>query len=73
MTENTIFSDDNWSYTMSIAIVTDTACNFTPEMAPEPVIYLLPIEITFEDKTYKDNFEITNKAFYEKMAVPSKY
>lgn len=54
---------------MSIAIVTDTACHFTPETAEKLGVYLLPIEITFEDNRYKDGFEITNKEFYEKMAI----
>lgn len=53
---------------MSIAIVTDTACNITPELAEELGIYLLPIEITMDNVTYKDGYEITNEEFYEKMA-----
>lgn len=53
---------------MSIAIVTDTACNITPEMAKELGVYLLPIEITMDDVTYKDGYDITTKEFYEKMA-----
>src|SRR5690625_7503891 len=52
---------------MSIAIVTDTACNFTPESAEKNGIHLLPIEITFGDKTYKDAFDITTQEFYELM------
>jgi len=52
---------------MSIAIVTDTACNFTPESAEKNGIHLLPIEITFGDKTYKDGFDITTQEFYELM------
>lgn len=54
---------------MSIAIVTDTACNITPEMGAEMGVYFLPIEITIDDKSYEDGFEITTKEFYEKMAV----
>src|SRR5690554_2581679 len=57
---------------MSIAIVTDTGCNITPEQAEELGIYILPIEIVFEDRTYKDGFEITNQEFYAKMANSSK-
>jgi len=57
---------------MSIAIVTDTGCNITPEQAEELGIYILPIEIVFEDRTYKDGFEITNQEFYAKMASSSK-
>lgn len=53
---------------MSIAIVTDTACNNTPEQAEELGVYLLPIEITIDGVIYKDGFDITNAEFYEKMA-----
>ncbi len=54
---------------MSIAIVTDTACNLTPEQAKELGIYVLPIEIIIDNVTYKDGIDITNEEFYEKMAV----
>lgn len=57
---------------MSIAIVTDTGCNITPEMAEGLGVYLLPLEINFEEKTYKDGYEITTKEFYEKMAISNK-
>lgn len=53
---------------MSIAIVTDTACNITPEQAEELGLYLLPLEITIDNETYKDGFEINTQEFYEKMA-----
>ena len=57
---------------MSIAIVTDTGCNISPEMAEELGIHLLPIEIIFENQTFKDGFELTNQEFYQKMAVSNK-
>lgn len=57
---------------MSIAIVTDTGCNISPEMADELGIHLLPIEIIFENQTFKDGFELTNQEFYQKMAVSNK-
>lgn len=52
---------------MTIAIVTDTACNITPEMAEEMGIYLLPIEITIDGQSYKDGYEMSASAFYEAM------
>ena len=52
---------------MTIAIVTDTACNITPEMAEEMGIYLLPLEIMIDDQNYKDGYDITTEEFYEKM------
>ncbi len=56
---------------MSIAIVTDTACNITPEEADALGLYLLPVEITIDNETYKDGFEINTQEFYEKMAKAS--
>lgn len=52
---------------MTIAIVTDTACNITPAMAEEMGIYILPIEIMIDDQNYKDGYDITTEEFYEKM------
>lgn len=52
---------------MAIAIVTDTGCNITPEVAEKMGIYLLPIELTIDGHSYKDGFEITTTEFYEKM------
>lgn len=54
---------------MTIAIVTDTACNITPEMAEEMGIYILPIEIMIDDRNYKDGYDITTEEFYEKMTT----
>jgi DegV family protein with EDD domain len=53
---------------MSIAIVTDTACNITPAQAEELGIYLIPLEINIDGQNYKDGFDIDTKEFYEKMA-----
>lgn len=52
---------------MSTAIVTDTACNITPEAAEKMGIFVLPLEIIFGEKTYKEGFELSTEDFYEKM------
>ncbi len=52
---------------MSIAIVTDTACNVTPEMAEEYGIYLLPLEIIFGETSYRDGYDISTEEFYDKL------
>ena len=57
---------------MTIAIVTDTACNITAKMAEEMGIYLLPLEIMIDDQNYKDGFDITTEEFYERMATAEK-
>ncbi len=54
---------------MTIAIVTDTACNITPAMAEEMGVYILPIEIMIDDQNYKDGYDITTEEFYEKMVT----
>src|SRR5690625_1444966 len=53
---------------MTIGIVTDTSCNFTPEEAEELGIHLIPLDVIFEDRTYVDAFEITTEEFYQKMS-----
>jgi len=52
---------------MSIAIVTDTACNITPEFAKELGVYVMPLEIIFGEISYKEGFELGAEEFYEKM------
>lgn len=52
---------------MSIAIVTDSACNITTEMAEEHGIYVLPLQIIFGEKVYKDGVDLSIKEFYEKI------
>lgn len=53
---------------MSIAIVTDSSCNITPELGQELGIYVLPILMIINQKTYKDGLDITIEEFYEKMS-----
>lgn len=52
---------------MRIAIVTDTSCNFTPAEAKDLGIYVIPMQIIFEERTYEDAFELTVEQFYKKM------
>lgn len=52
---------------MKTAIVTDTACNVTPELAEEWDIHVLPLEIIFGETSYKEGFELPTEEFYEKM------
>lgn len=52
---------------MKTAIVTDTACNVSPELAEEWDIHVLPLEIIFGETTYKEGFELPTEEFYEKM------
>lgn len=50
-----------------IRIVTDTAADFSLEEAASLNVEVLPMEITFGDKTYKDRYDITPDRFYEML------
>lgn len=52
---------------MKTEIVTDTACNVTPELAEDWDIHVLPLEIIFGETTYKEGFELPTEEFYKKM------
>jgi len=52
---------------MKIGIVTDTSCNFTPTMAKELGIHIIPMQIIIDNHTYQDAIDITVEEFYEKM------
>lgn len=53
---------------MKIGIVADTSSNFTPKMAKELGIHIVPMQITIDQETYKDAYDLTIEEFYEKMA-----
>ena len=53
---------------MKTAIVTDSACNITPEIAEEHGIYVLPLQVIFEEEIYRDGIDLTTKDFYEKTS-----
>lgn len=48
-----------------IAIFTDSACDLKEEDIKEYGIRLLPLQIIYEDKTYRDRVEISPDAVYE--------
>lgn len=54
---------------MKIGIVADTSSNFTPEMAEQLGIHIVPMQIVIDQQTYKDAYELTLEEFYEKMAT----
>lgn len=53
---------------MKIAVVTDSASYLTKEQAAANNITVVPITVIFGQHTYKENVDITNKEFYEKLA-----
>ena len=52
---------------MNIKLIVDSASDMVPEEAEAMGVKLLPMEITFEDGTYKDGFELTHRQFFEKL------
>lgn len=52
---------------MKIAVVTDSASYLTKEQAAANQITVVPITVIFGQQTYKENIDITNKEFYEKL------
>lgn len=53
---------------MNIALVTDTVSNISMEEAEELNIHLVPLNVHFENETYKDLYELETSDFYKKMA-----
>ncbi len=54
---------------MSVAIVTDSACNITPEMAEAHDIYVLPLQIIFGETVYQDGVDLSTQEFYEEIVA----
>lgn len=52
-----------------IAIVTDSNSGITQKEAEELGVYVLPMPFMIEDKTYYEEKDLTQDAFYEKMAA----
>lgn len=57
---------------MKIAIVTDSACNITPEIAEDQGIYVLPLQVIFEEEVYREGVDLTTQEFYEKIVESDK-
>lgn len=50
---------------MSIHIITDTGADIAPDWRED--VTVLPFEISFGDKRYKDGVDLTTEAFYDKL------
>ena len=46
---------------MRIGIVADTSSNFTPEMAEELGIHIVPMQIIIDEKSYKDAIDLSTE------------
>ena len=54
---------------MSVRIITDSTADITPEEAYELGISIAPLKVIFGETEYRDNIDITNEEFYQKLAA----
>lgn len=52
---------------MKIAWVTDSTSSLDEEFVKNNDIFVLPLNIIFDDESYKENVDLTEKEFYEKL------
>jgi DegV family protein with EDD domain len=50
-----------------VAIVSDSVCSLPPEMLRKYDIHIVPLEIIYEDKSYRDGIDITPNEVYKIM------
>ena len=54
---------------MSVRIVTDSTSDITPEEAYALGISIAPLKVIFGEDEYRDNIDITNEEFYQKLTA----
>lgn len=54
---------------MSVAVVTDSTCDLTPEVARPLALEIVPIEIAFGEEKFLDGVNLTRASFYLKLAA----
>ena len=50
---------------MSTAIVTDSTSDIPTDLREELGIFQIPVDLTLEDKTYLDGFDLSRNDFYD--------
>lgn len=50
-----------------IALVTDSTCDLTPAIIEQYGIYVVPLNVIFGDKNYRDGVNITTEQFFEML------
>ena len=58
---------------MSIAIVSDSACDLPKDILKKFNITEVPVNVTFGDKVYKENVDITGDEFYKKLTSSNNF
>lgn len=56
-----------------LRIITDSLCDLTMDYAKKLNIDILPLTVSFGEKDYKCGVDLTNEAFYDKMANDSNH
>ena len=56
---------------MAVKIVTDSTCDFTPRMAQELGVTIVPLHVIFGEMSYREGIDITAEEFYA-MLVKSR-
>jgi len=56
---------------LAVKIVTDSTCDFTPLMAQELGLTIVPLQVVFGEVSYREGIDITAEEFYE-MLVKSR-
>lgn len=54
---------------MAIRIITDSTSDLGLEAAAQLGVDILPLTVLFGEQAYRDNIDITNREFYEKLAA----
>lgn len=57
---------------MSTAIVTDSTSDIPADLREELSIYQIPVDLTLEDKTYQDGFDLSRNDFYTRLPTLKK-
>ena len=52
---------------MSTAIVTDSTSDIPPKLREDLGIFQIPVDLTLEDKTYLDGFDLSRNDFYDRL------
>ena len=57
---------------MKVALVTDSTSYLSEEMVEKYNISIIPLNVVFENESYRERFDLTTTEFYEKVKVEKK-
>ena len=56
-----------WGLARKVAVVTDSTCDLTLELAEELGVTIVPLRVIFGDQAYRGGVDITTEEFYERL------